>query len=220
MKKIFASLTLMSLLFLARGTARAEGPQIFITWSTDGYVPAGYSGKILPVNGSHIKTRVGAFSGNNFLDLSREEIVWYVNGAPIQNGSGAQAAEFDVSTLTQSFLEIKVQLLSLPGGPYSKTIQVPIAQPEAVAEFRSPGGKIAGNNIFLTALPFFFRVQNAAELNFSWEVNGESPANLTDPQHLNIKSSSDFEPGSQVRVSLTITKGTESASQTKTFTTP
>lgn len=211
---------LLSLLFLAQGTARAEGPQILITWSTDGYVPAGYPGKILPVNGSHIKTRVGALTGNNFLDLSKEEIVWYVNGVPIKNGVGAQAAEFDVSTLTQSSLEIKVQLVSLPGGPYSKTIQVPIAQPEAVAEFRSPGGKITGNNIFLTALPFFFRVRSATELNFSWRVNGDTPVNLTDPQHLNVKSSSGFTSGSEIQIYLNVNKGNESASQTKILMAP
>jgi hypothetical protein len=220
MRKFFGALILLSLIFVSNKQARADGPQIFITWSTDGYVPAGYGGKVLPVNGSHLKARVGAFLNGGFLDLSKEEVAWYVNGTPIQDGTGMQAAEFDVSTLTQSSLELKAQLLSLNGGPYSKTINIPIVQPEAVVQFRSPHGNITRDNIFLTALPFFFRVKSASELNFSWQINGETPASLTDPQHLNIKSSSGFLSGSTVQVSLNIQNGAEGGSQSKTFRAP
>jgi len=197
----------------------AQGPQIFITWSTEGYAPPWYAGKILPTSRSHIKARVAVLGPSSFMDLSQEQINWYVNGVPIQSGVGIQTVEFDVPTQTQPSLDLKAQLISLEGGPYSKSIRVPIVKPEAVIEARYPGGTISGQkNIFVAALPFFFRAQSASELNFSWQVNGETPANLTDPERLNIKSAAGFGSGSEVLVSLAIQNGNESAFRSKTFT--
>lgn len=220
MKSILSILVLMSLALIPHGTARADGPQIFITWNTDGYVPAGYEGRILPVNGSRVTARVAVLVSGKFVDLSQEQINWYLDGSLIQSGGGADSVKFDISTLTRSSLELKAQLVSMAGGPYSKTIDVPIAQPEAVIEFRSPGGAISGQNIFLTALPFFFSAGNISDLNFSWQVNGETPASLDNPEYLNIKSGSGFGSGSKVQVSLTIQSGNQSASQSKTFAAP
>jgi hypothetical protein len=217
MKKIFSATILLSLIFLGH-SAKADGPQIFITWSTDGYVPAGYAGKVLPINSSRIKARVAIFLGNGFLDLSQNEIAWSVDDIPLKDGLGAQAVEFDVSTLTQSAVQIKVQLPDISGGPYSKTINIPITQPEAVMEYVNSKNAVRGNLLSLTALPFFFKAQRLSDLNFSWQVNGQTPASLTDPQRLNVKSASGFQPGSQIQVSLNIQGGNKSASQTKTFT--
>jgi hypothetical protein len=208
MKKFLIFIILSAVCLLGRlpkATAQPGQPRFLITWKTNSFVPAGFNGKILPAANSIITASFELVEGGKLADLSRQPIYWYLNNNLIENKEGVQRIVFLVTGIAGDSLTLRIQVPNYrQGNTLLKTIEIPIARPEAVIEAPFPNGEFHNSPIQLRARPYFFNVGRPENLTFSWKVNGNPPQSSEEPEVLNIVLNKDAPNGAQVTVDLTI----------------
>ena len=170
----------------ATGRAQSAAPRILVTWSAKTYVPPFFSGKILPVAGSAITVSAAVVAGGRAIDLSGQEVRWYLDSDFIIGGVGKQTATIDIPWNARGRVDIRVDLPEYGDGGLLQTIAVPIAQPEAVIDAPFPGGQIDSVSRFL-GWPFFFSVASPDRLVFSWDVGGGEVTGTENPDRLDLE---------------------------------
>jgi len=216
-----------SVLFIMNGVepslaqATAPGvPKLFLTWSSNTYVPPGFVGKIMPTANSQITTSVELIDDGKPINLSKQNVYWYVNNNFLSGGIGMQNITFRAPEATGGAIDLRVEVPNYSKGSQLKTIGVPIVAPEAVIEMPFPYGKFSSSPLQLVGQPYFFNAGTLSKLIMSWNVNGQTPTGAENPQNLNVKFGQTMQPGSTLSVSLSIkniTNQYESALKTVTL---
>ncbi|MBI4087658.1 MAG: hypothetical protein HY434_02400 [Candidatus Liptonbacteria bacterium] len=215
-KVILTTLTVTAALFIFLAPARAqqsglvlsrvEGPRLMITWKTNTYVPSWFTGKALPTANSPITASVELIDNGTRVDLSGQQVYWYVNSEFTAGGVGLRKISFNAPSVAQNTIDLRVELPSYgsdQANPVLKTIEIPVVVPEAVIESPFPRGRFSSTSIGFKGWPFFFNVGKSSQLNFSWSVNGQSSQNLESPESLTVTLNSDAPSGSPVNVNFT-----------------
>lgn len=174
---------------LARG-AEEPRPEFFVTWRAQSYAPSSFSGKLLPTAKSIVTASFELVQNGTRVDISDETIYWYVNDNFLTGGKGVHTASFRAADRAGGTQELRIQIDSYKkqSMTVSKTIDIPIAKPEAIIETRLPNNRFSGENITVYGKPYFFNVQNLSDLVFSWQVNGKKPAGSENPDRLDINA--------------------------------
>src|SRR3989338_5029269 len=97
-KKLYTLLFLLLLGFAANSfaqTATPSVPKLFLTWSSDTYVPPGFTGKVMPTANSKITASVELIDGGKIADISRQNVYWYLNNNFLNGGIGLQRISFN-----------------------------------------------------------------------------------------------------------------------------
>ncbi|MDO8664672.1 MAG: hypothetical protein Q7K44_03980 [Candidatus Liptonbacteria bacterium] len=219
MKKILYTSLLISLLGFAASsfaqTATPSVPKLFLTWSSNTYVPPGFAGKIMPTANSQITASVELIDGGKIVNLSKQNVYWYGNNNFLSGGLGMQSVTFRAPDAAGGTIDLRVEVPNYSKGNQLKTVAVPIARPEVVIEPNFPSGRFSSSPLQLAGQPYFFNTTGPARLNFSWSVNGQTPSGSENPQSLNIKFGPTMTPGSTLSVSLSV-KNTDSKFQYET----
>lgn len=210
MKKHIRILSFVSLVLLAVplfSTAQQAEPTFFVTWRAQSYVPAGFNGKILPAANSPITASFELVQNGKLVNLSRETILWYLDRKLIQSGVGLQTISFLASDApgTQHELRARINNFQDKSIIVLKTVRIPVAQSEAVIRAPFYQNAFSGGNARVTALPYFFNVQNQSELDFSWEVSGQRPVPGGSPEILDVNSGN-LVPGQILDIRLDVSK--------------
>jgi hypothetical protein len=184
--------------------AQANQPQFLISWKANTYAPPDFMGKVLPTANSLITTSFELVDGGKLADLSRQTIYWYLNDDLIENKTGVQQVTFPAPSIAGGNVNLRVELPNYRGNDLLKTIEIPIARPEAVIEAPLPNGLFSGDRIQLKARPYFFNVKNSLDLTFSWETNGETPQTSEEPEVLNVVLNKDASAGTPITIDLAI----------------
>jgi len=202
--------------FAQKGRAQTTTEQVLLTWRAATYTPLRYAGKALPTVNSIINFSVDVLKDGAPVNLSKQDIYWYVNDELFSGGAGKQRASLLMNSVIVTPPEIRVQI-----GTLSKAIRLPIVYPEAVIETPYPNSRFTANTVHAVGAPYFFAASSPSTLNFSWSINGETASSRENPADLTVTLNSDAPTGSTVNMGLVISNAqnsTEAASDAKTLT--
>lgn len=185
--------------FLGVG-AQGAGPEFLVTWEAKTYVPPQFQGRTLPVVSSLVAASVEMINQDRIVDISKQDIYWYLNGDFLEGGQGLQRTSFLMNNTGAQRLEVKLPNYQ---GNVSKIIEIPVVKPEAVIAAPSSNNLIYGSTR-VAALPYFFNVSSPAGLSYSWEVNGQTPASLENPEVLDINLSPETPNNFQLNIGLVV----------------
>lgn len=148
-------------------------PRVILTWQAQNFVPAGYSGKILPSPGTNIKLGLEVIKENKIQDLSKINIRWYLDGKLLTQGLGLKETNFNVSRgVTYSHF---VRAVVLDTEEISGGVDIPIVSPKVIIKTPAPFANFLSlGKTNLQAVPYFFNVAGLKELVFNWAVNDKT----------------------------------------------
>ena len=172
--KYFLPLIILFIIF----TASAQAAGVTLTWTTDTYVPLNYQGMALPSRGSSIEV-AAQFNSSKY---NPQELIfnWFLNNKIQNNESGLekQSFKFKMSdSLTKEYI-IRLEVTDRNNLKIetSNNLFLKAHQPEIVLKSKNPPLKFSNQYQFsdnqeieFTALPYFFNIKNADELNYQWE---------------------------------------------------
>jgi len=187
-------------------TAEDEGISLIscdMVWSTDSYVPYEYPGRALPaVDGFVTVTAILNVSGGNAANL---QYSWFIDNVfdEAQSGYGRTEFKFGIRRDAQNTHTVLVKIFNDSNTfYYEKTATIPIVEPEILiyssiknylfSEEAKNLLSISNNKkTSFIARPFFFSIEKASDLNYSWRISGQEPINSTgfDSNVLELSSS-------------------------------
>ncbi len=180
--------------FLVIGKVGAQqAPEFLASWKASNYVPADYQGKALPSNSTNVEISFDLIDGGRIVDLSRNQVRWSINDQLFRSGIGVKAIQFTGDGSEQT---IRITVLDYNERDLDEFIVVPSARPEVAINTKAPSGQIGLGNYLFEALPYFFNINNPADLNINWQINGQGFVGLAEaPQFLNLNLTSEYVPG-------------------------
>ena len=158
-----------------------------ISWRAVNYVPADFSGKILPSKNSKIEISFDVLDldSGKFIDITQQQIEWYLNDAPLKSGVGLKSVVFPINSGNSRTIEIIIPNYSdskynkgkYNGSELNVVTTIPVASPEIVINAPYPNKTISiGENLF-QALPYFFNINTVNQLKIGWDVDGTEYSN-------------------------------------------
>ncbi len=192
---------------ITENSAVVNAFDVSLTWSADTYTPPEYEGKALPTRGSLV-TVVALPQIPNY---SKEDLIytWYVNGeSQLRRARGAYEFSFRVTrSVDNVFVMVDVKNLS---GSISlrEAVNIPVVRPSVEVyytdnldskfkySFTVPLKR--GNELFLIAKPYNFKIDKIADLSFIWKyLKRQNPVSLDKPFLLKIYADKNSGKGSR-----------------------
>lgn len=178
-----------------------------ISWRANDYVPANYLGKIMPSRNSSVEISFDVLDQGKFVDLSKQNIVWYLGDSVLQSGIGLKNIKFTASQIDPV---ISISIPNYKDAKYSTgdlegLITIPTSVPEVVINTPYPGKSIKiGDNLF-QMLPYFFNILNPNQLNIGWSVDGtETASQPGNADILNLTTASEGSPATGANVGIQV----------------
>jgi hypothetical protein len=198
-KIIYLLIFCLGVLGIASLVTAQTASQVLITWQALSFAPAEYQGKILPSTGTNIKLGLELVTENKLQDLSKADILWYLDEKLLGRGQGLKENVFAAHKGATDSHFVRV-VVNYKNQEFDGTVDIPIINPRVVIETSVPTSTSIslGKNIF-QAVPYFFNISNIRELIFNWTINDQTikgdnllELNLTAPpipsnRNLNIK---------------------------------
>lgn len=193
----------LSAAYCLPATAQAVSDNLVLTWSTNTFAPPAYPGKPLPAYGSVVDLTVdpadssaGKIDGLNF--------IWFLNGEKQVYSSGKNQTEFmfRVSSSAGTTILVSVQIQDDNNTVLTElTGSIPVVSSEIVlysAEENSGYDSQASNSIKtspgqelqLLAIPYFFTIANAKELEYQWRFDGQPVIKFEEVDQFAVKINS------------------------------
>jgi hypothetical protein len=200
---IFSAVLLFSL--KSANAQTASSPQFLVTWkASNSYIPSFYQGKALPSLGSEITASLELISNGHVVDLSSQNIYWYLDEVLVGGGMGAQQVTFPPFGTPPSTLILEVDIPQYSTGYLIHTVNIPFVEPMAVIDAPYPNQEFSSNPLVVQGIPFFFYATSSENLLFNWSVNGQTGLNAENPQVADITLPQGTQSGTSLGVSLSI----------------
>ena len=205
-------------------SVQAADPQFLVSWKADTSVPPSYAGKSLPVSGSTITVsfELIGVAGNQvgkILDLTNNNVRWYVNGNLLSQGNNEKTFSFITTDNNDTETDVKISAeYADPVAGYSyfvdKYITIPLSHPQVVINQNGMSSSVAiGTGTKLFALPYFFNTL-MKNLSIQWSADGQDiPIDPKDPWNLNVNIGSNYISGAQVTISAIVQNILDSSMQ-------
>lgn len=208
-------------IFIQRSLSQTT-PIFWITWSTGSYSAPGYEGKTLPTNGTNVSVAFELIQDGKVIPLGSQEVRWFLDEAPVQDGNGLKQYSFQSNSASGSRL-VRIELPDFRDiGSLTKSIQIPAVSPEVVLDAPYVKNSVTSRELVIKALPYYFNVTRAGDLNWNWQVNNETPSGAAqDPSIINILIPPEMPSGSQILTKVSVVNSTrpnESANTLSLFT--
>ena len=149
---LFFVLVIISGIFWING-AKASTPQFLVSWKAGTSAPTQYSGKIFPVNGSSITVSfelVGTTSTQTgkILDMTNNNVRWYVNGNMISQGEDKKTFTFVTADSNDTETDVRISAEYFdPDVGYSyfvdKYMAIPLSHPQVVVNSLAGGSTVS-----------------------------------------------------------------------------
>ncbi len=163
--QIIFSLIIGCLLLVVGYAGAQSAPEFLVSWQAVNYVPPSYQGKIFPSRATPVQIGFDLIDKNRIVDLSTNDIQWYLDGEIIQYGKGLKSFLFNSKGIDH---EIRIAVLDYQGTRLDKTLTVPGLKPKVVIDARTPDNILGLGTHVLETLPYFFNVSNLQDLSFNW----------------------------------------------------
>ena len=218
------SVFLIIIAVFGASSVQAAGPQFLVSWKADTSVPPSYAGKSLPVSGSTITVsfELIGVAGNQvgkILDLTNNNVRWYVNGNLLSQGNNEKTFSFITTDNNDTETDVKISAeYADPVAGYSyfvdKYITIPLSHPQVVINQNGMSSSVAiGTGTKLFALPYFFNTL-MKNLSIQWSADGQDiPTDPKDPWSLNVNIGSNYISGAQVTISAIVQNILDSSMQ-------
>ena len=154
----------------------------YLTWETDGLAPSNYSGKVLGAVDSVIKVSAQPliYSAGKYLDSSKWEYRWLLNGELKNKGIGLKDFRFRAKGYETSSYQVRVKVVFSDQSSREKEIVIPVVAPRVLIKPVNEkiivrNGALESNEpeIKLAAVPYFFGGATSG-LKTSWYLNGQA----------------------------------------------
>lgn len=152
-------------------------PEFLVSWRALNFVPADYQGKSLPSKSTRVEIGFDVIDGNKLVNLSKNNISWYLGNNQIASGAGMKT--ITVAMPTELDQAVRMTVAGYKGADLDFGFIIPVSKPKIVINTKTPT-ITAKNQRFLQvrphlfrAQPFFFNVNNLRDLNFKWQINSE-----------------------------------------------
>ncbi len=188
MIKLKPYLLITFILFLLAN--HAQGQEVFLTWSTDTYVPLEYIGKALPTRESNIEV----VSNTDILNPENLFYNWLINDKieREKSGKGKQVFNFKTEERIREY-EIKVRISDEKESfiIFSPILTINPQTPEIILKTKPTSLESfkytfnSNQEIRFTAQPYFFNIKDINNLDYSWSFGQES-ASQTESSNPNI----------------------------------
>lgn len=177
--------------FLKTEAQTKQEPQLIVTWQSQNYQPAGYSGKNLPTISSPIIAAVELIDNNKIINLASVNITWFQNSEIIISGKGLKRIAFNANGLAGDRLLIEADAI-YKGKALQGAAIIPVIEPKAViTASHAFNQEIKTGTHDFKVMPFFFNIKNLSELIFNWSVNEQQESAGQNPDVLNLKITSE-----------------------------
>lgn len=173
------SIMLYSLFFIYTSSAQVA-PQFMITWKANAYAPSDFQGKVLPNGNTVVDLAVELIDSNRLVNLSQNEIRWYVNNTLIASGRGLKTTTYVPTQFTRGSLTVRVEIRDYRGAHREGRIAIPVVDPQVVIEIPRPNNRIAPEIHSFRALPYFFNITSLSQLGFTWSINGAEAGGIVE----------------------------------------
>lgn len=181
-----------------------SAPEFLVSWRAINYVPPSYLGKIFPSRNSPVEVGFDLLDKNKIIDLSGNEIQWFLDGELLKYGKGLKTIFFNSQGINH---KIRITVFDYKGAKLDKIITIPGTSPKVVINARTPDDNIGlGTHVF-EALPYFFNVAGLGDLSFSWASNNQPMEGLAEyPQFftLNLESAGSIPIETGLTISTTV----------------
>lgn len=155
----------------------ASAPEIIVTWKTNSFTPSSYMGKALPSARSQINVALQLLDEDKMVNLSKNEIRWYINNQLLDSGSGLTNISFPAPSLGEQSLLLRVVIIDYKNDELNEFVTIPIIKPEIVI--------VSAEQPQLKSLAYFFNISSVDQLKIDWKVDGKTitvrAQNLTNP---------------------------------------
>ncbi len=159
--------------------AQSSDGDVYITWRARTYVPALYAGRALPIANSLVTADVALIQNGRVVDLSGENIFWYLDDNLLGGGTGLQEISFNMPEVAGAIVDLRAEI----GGSLLKTITLQAASPQVMIAPVLPGDILTSSQITLRAVPYFFNT-GRDKLGYNWLINNQPPETSEAPQEL------------------------------------
>ena len=174
MKKInFLTLLLALTLLLGAGqvVSAQTSAQVLLTWKADSFVPATYTGKVLPNENSEVSVVLQLLVAGRPVPSDNLEIKWYVNNKIIPESANLSTLEISGSEFVASSYSVLAIVRTPAGELVNQRVEIPVSEPRLVIDMPYPDKIVGEKDVYLGAIPYFFDIQIPEEIRFSWEIN-------------------------------------------------
>jgi len=168
--------------------AQSQDLEASLTWSTNTYLPIGYSGKALPIKDSSVE--VVANIDKKTISIANLDFLWFLDREVKRyaSGLGKDSFEFVVTKPSGDEHEITLEIRNSNGTLLlRKYLSILISAPQIVVYQTNPHlqaltnqSQIKSNQkLEITALPYFFNIGNLKELDYDWSFAGEKAEKIS-----------------------------------------
>jgi hypothetical protein len=184
--------------------AQQANPEFLFSWQpTNSYAPSFFTGKILPNAQSQIAATFELISNGKPINLSNENIYWYLNNNLIGSGVGMQQLTFPLFGMPPQMENLRIELPDYSTGYLIYTTNLPFMRPSAIISAPYYNNIINGSDATITALAYYFN-DNQNNLIYNWSVNGQSGSSAENPNILHITIPTGSAENSTMAISLQI----------------
>lgn len=184
---------LYSLFFIHHSGGQAT-PEFMVTWRARAYVPSDYRGKILPSPTSPIEFAFELLENGRIINLSNNEIRWYINNKFQKSGLGLKILTYAPPRPDTGNRILKIEVRNYRGQHWQEFLTIPTTRPEVMI-------LPTGSNSF-KALPYFFNVAGLQNLSFNWRVNNQNPEGL--PENPDLLTIAEAPSGTELSIDLIV----------------
>ncbi len=196
--------------------AQVPSPQIIFTWQAHNFYPSNYSGKAAATINTSIVISATVIRNNRFVDISKANFIWYIDGRFFSRGSGLSEIVLKINKLRgdESFVRMSIDL---DGERIEGSFTVPVSGQRTVIEVPSPNNIVfRKRQIVFHAVPYFFNVVSFDNFEFFWSIdNKNQPKQRSNRLVLNIGDSS-YLLGEEVLISNTTSNSLNLIETTRT----
>ncbi len=178
--------------------APSASGSFLLSWSADSYVPPDYAGKALPAHGGYIKV---VAVPTKILPMNPDKYTyrWLLDGDVMgwASGQGKATFIFQVNKWPGASYQIEAQILDSQEKLVSRIdMSIQVAQPTVLLRQQNSDYTLinnfntaTGRDLKLVASPPFFNIRKLSELNWDWQLDGQSlfAKNEKNPEQLTIK---------------------------------
>lgn len=162
---IFLFILLNLTILIPKSFGENLDPSLIITWKANNYVPESYLGKSLPISKTTINVALQLVENNKLIDLSKNEIRWYVDNKLENSGTGLTNISFAAPNLIDNPTLIRVVVLDYNKKELDQFLTILITKPEAVIDAANPNQ--------LKPTPYFFNIPSDNKLKIDWGEDGK-----------------------------------------------
>ena len=196
--------------------AQAPSPQIIFTWQAHNFYPSNYSGKAAATINTSIVISATIIQDNKFIDLSKANFIWYMDGRFFSRGSGLSEIILKVNKLRGDEYFVRTSI-DLDGEKIEDSFTIPILDQRTVIEMPYPNNIVfRKRQIIFHAVPYFFNVVSFDNFEFFWSIDNQNqPKQRSNRLVLSIGDSS-YLLGEEVLISNTTSNSLNLIETTRT----